>query len=44
MGLFAPVNNTGRGVPPPPATGRLQLLMCQCFFQAMRGSTQQLSN
>ena len=27
------------GVPPPPSTGRLKLL-CQCFFQAMRGSKQ----
>ena len=41
--FFAPVNSTGRCVPPPSSTGRLQLL-CQCFFQAMRGSTQQLSN
>ena len=41
--FFAPVNSTGRGVPPPPFTGRLQLL-CQCFFHAMRGSTNQLSN
>ena len=31
--FFAPVNSTGLGVPPPPSTGRLQLL-CQCFFQA----------
>ena len=42
--FFVPVNNsTGRGIPQPPSTGRLQLL-CQCFIQAMRGSTQQLSN
>ena len=41
--FFAPVNSTGRGILPPPSTGRLQLL-CQCFFQAMRGSTQKLSN
>ena len=41
--FFAPVNSIARGVPPPPSTGRLQLL-CQCFIQAMRGSTQQLSN
>ena len=41
--FFAPVNSTGRAVPPPPSTGRLQFL-CHCFFQAMRGSTQQLSN
>ena len=34
MGLFfAPVNSTGRGVPPPLSTGRLQLL-CQCSFHA----------
>ena len=42
-GLFAQVNSTGRGVPPPPSTGSIQLL-CQCFFQAHAGSTQQLSN
>ena len=41
--FFAPVNSTGRGVAPPSSTGRLQLL-CQCFFQAMQGSTKQLSN
>ena len=42
--FFAPViNSTGRGIPPPASTGRLQLL-CQCFIQAMRGSTHQLSN
>ena len=41
--FFAPVNSTGRGVPPHPSTGRLQLL-CQCFSLAMRGSTGQLSN
>ena len=41
--FFAPVNSTGRGAPPPPSTGRLQLL-CQCFIQAMKGSTHQLSN
>ena len=28
--FFAPVNSTGRGVPPPPSTSRLQLL-CQGF-------------
>ena len=33
----------GEVSPHPPSTGRLQLL-CQCFFQAMRGSTKQLSN
>ena len=28
--FFSPVNSTGRGVPSPPSTCRLQLL-CQCF-------------
>ena len=44
MGLFCnqlTVQSTGPRVPPPPSTGRLQLL-CQCFFQALRGSTQPL--
>ena len=41
--FFAPVDSTGRGVPPPTSTGRLQLL-CQVSFQPMRESTQQLSN
>ena len=42
-GLFCTVNSTGRGVPPPPSTGSLHLL-CQCFFQAHAGSTQQHCN
>ena len=41
--FFAPVNSAGCGVPPHPSTGHLQLLW-QYFFQAMRGSTKQLSN
>ena len=41
--FFAPDNSTGRGVPPPPSTGSLQLL-CQCFIQAQAGSTQQHCN